>query len=175
MKIRNPFLREAWEKEFDIQYPPIEDGAWALYGEMRKREKGRPFKCITADRQALAERCSLPHHTGGHMTGAEKASGLTNNMGCITQEQCEAFAHKVLDAEFPTNVFAWTDAGSILIGQTVYLDRRWIGKYPWEAKERILHEIAHIRTWPEDDTHGELFHREYARLVLCYLGQEEGQ
>lgn len=95
---------------------------------------------------------------------------LTNNMGCMSREQQEAFAAHVLrELGLHSYKMEWTTAGDILIGTTIYIDERHIDEYPWVAKENILHEIAHIATWPEDDRHGELFFKEYVRLLNKFM------
>ena len=92
-------------------------------------------------------------------------------MGAVTAEQIEQFANKVLSQEFPQYCMKWTTAGPICINKskTIYIDKRLIGKYPWVAKECILHECAHINSWPKDSTHGEHFYKEYIRLLQIFI------
>ncbi len=96
---------------------------------------------------------------------------LTNNMGCIGKLEIEDFACMVLRECGYAYAMEWTTAGDIMTGTAVYIDETHIGEYPWMAKQVVLHEIAHIDTWPQDDRHGELFHRRYAELVMQFLGQ----
>ena len=94
---------------------------------------------------------------------------LTNNIGCMSKGQIEAFADMVLrECGYPHRM-EWTTAGDILIGEIIYIDERHINEYPYMAKERVLHEIAHIDTWPQDQTHGELFHRRLAELINRFM------
>jgi len=39
----------------------------------------------------------------------------------------------------------------------------------WEIRLEVIHEIAHIATWPEDMLHGKIYFKEYVRLVSKYL------
>ncbi len=94
---------------------------------------------------------------------------LTNNMGCMSKLEIEDFARIVLQECGYACTMKWTTAGDILIGDTIFIDESHIDEYPWQAKQVVLHEIAHIDTWPQDDRHGELFHRRYAELVLRFL------
>ncbi|KKL98737.1 hypothetical protein LCGC14_1821380 [marine sediment metagenome] len=95
---------------------------------------------------------------------------LTNNMGCMGESEIEDFAETVLRKCGYVHAMKWTTAGDILIGDTIYIDESHINEYPWQVKQVVLHEIAHIDTWPQDDRHGELFHKRYAELVLRFLG-----
>jgi len=102
---------------------------------------------------------------------SKEAKNLTNNMGVSTREQIEGFANGVLK-DFPGSEFLWTTAGSMCSSKTIYLDELWIGDYPWAAKQMFLHEVAHFGT-ADDPAHGEIFHAEFARLVLKYMGQND--
>lgn len=93
-----------------------------------------------------------------------------DNMGAVTKEEMEKFAGSVL-GDFPKWSVKWTTAGGICMFKTriVYIDERYIGKYPWDAKEHILHEFAHINTWPKDQGHGRYFYNEYVRLLKKFM------
>lgn len=100
---------------------------------------------------------------------------VINNMGSMTREEMEVFAAQALK-EFPGWKMKWTvtkpgiclhKSKQILIPDTV------IGQYPWMAKEYILHEVAHIKTWPRDMQHGEEFYREYILLLNIFMLEEE--
>ena len=94
---------------------------------------------------------------------------LTNNIGCMSKAEIEDFATMVLkECDYPYTM-KWTTAGDIVIEPFIYIDERHINEYPYMAKERVLHEVAHIDTHPQDDRHGELFHRRYAELVNRFL------
>ncbi len=94
---------------------------------------------------------------------------LTNNIGCMSKEQIEEFADMVLTECGYPHKMKWTTAGNILIGSIIYIDERNINQYPYLAKYWVLHEIAHIDTWPQDDRHGELFHGRLAELINRFM------
>ncbi len=94
---------------------------------------------------------------------------LTNNIGCMSKVQIENFAAMVLQQCGYLYTMKWTAAGDIMIEPFIYIDERHIDEYPYIVKERVLHEIAHIDTHPQDDRHGEIFHRKYAELVNRFL------
>ena len=95
---------------------------------------------------------------------------LTSNIGCMSKSQIEDFAKKVLEGcDYPYTM-KWTMAGDIMIEPYIYIDESHINEYPYMAKERVLHEIAHIDTWPEDDWHGEIFHTRLAELIEQFMG-----
>lgn len=105
---------------------------------------------------------------------AQEKIALTNNMGSMNKQQIEEFASYVLsELKLSDYKMEWTTAGDILIGRTIYIDERHIDAYPWEAKQIVLHEIAHIHTWPEDMKHGELFFGEYIRLLNRFITRTE--
>ena len=85
-------------------------------------------------------------------------------MGAATRRGIERFAEKVLK-DFPGWNMQWTTAGSICIKERkiIFIDERFIGKYPWQAKEMVLHECAHINT--RDKVHGGEFYIEYIKLL----------
>lgn len=91
-------------------------------------------------------------------------------MGAVTKQEIEDFAFAVLYREFPDYKMKWTRGGGICIRKSkiIYIDKRFIGKYPWVAKEHILHECAHIKT-VDDMVHGEDFYKEYIRLLKLFM------
>ena len=96
---------------------------------------------------------------------------LVHNMGAITKKEIQDFAKLVLE-DFPGWQMKWSDASpSICIkdSKTIWIEKRYILKYPWEAKENVLHEAAHINTWPLDCVHGKVFYREYIRLLQIHM------
>ncbi len=95
---------------------------------------------------------------------------LTNNIGCMSKPQIEDFASMVLSKCGYPHQMKWTNAGNILIGNTVYIDERNINQYPYLVKYWVLHEIAHIDTHPQDDRHGEIFHTKLAELMNRFMG-----
>lgn len=94
---------------------------------------------------------------------------LTNNMGIMTREEFKLFSTKVFYSLHLASQMRWTNAGDIMILPDIYIDERHIGQYPWRAKEIILHEIAHIDTWPEDSGHGEVFYTKYVELLTKFM------
>lgn len=69
----------------------------------------------------------------------------SNNMGSITRREMESFANKVV-RRFPGFRWEWTkDVGlCIKSAKVALISEKYIGFYPWQAKEHILHEFAHI-------------------------------
>ena len=94
---------------------------------------------------------------------------LTNNIGCMSKEQIEEFASMVLMECGYEYKMKWTTAGNIVIEPFIYIDERNIDQYPYLVKYWVLHEIAHIDTHPQDDRHGELFHRRLAGLMNRFM------
>ena len=93
-----------------------------------------------------------------------------NNMGAMNRKQIMAFAMLVL-ADFHGWQIRWTTASpSICIRdrKIIFIEERWINKYPWEVKEVILHEVAHISTL-NDYVHGVEFYKEYIRLLNRHM------
>lgn len=93
-----------------------------------------------------------------------------NNMGCITKEDMEAFAARVLNELAPDWLMKWTDcSGGICLknSREIFIPERMIGEYPWMAKEYILHEAAHIFT--DDDQHGGAFYKVYIGLLWQFM------
>jgi hypothetical protein len=96
--------------------------------------------------------------------------GLTNNMGCITAKEIENFATFVLGKLGIDGNMKWTSSGNSWCDRqhkTIYIGESFIGKYPWQAKENVLHEIAHIYT--DDKFHSEKFYAHYTNLVARFL------
>lgn len=99
-----------------------------------------------------------------------------SNMGNITRKQLEAFASYVLQrldlqgwrmewtSENPSFCVRETKVILIAVANTGF---RIYKGYPWQAKEAILHEIAHILTL--DMVHGEDFYRGYTRLLRDFV------
>ena len=95
---------------------------------------------------------------------------LTNNIGCMSKSEIEGFAAMVLRQCGCSYTMKWTTAGDIVIKPFIYIDERHINEYPYIVKERVLHEVAHIDTWPQDDRHGEIFHSRLAELIEQFMG-----
>jgi predicted metal-dependent hydrolase len=98
-------------------------------------------------------------------------------MGAATEEEVEEFAQAVFNAEELFNEwrFRWTSAKPgvcVLKTKTIFIPQTIIGDYPWQAKEYVLHEMAHIRTLDKERGHGPVFYQEYARLVLRHMVTE---
>ena len=102
---------------------------------------------------------------------------LTNNIGCMSKEAIENFADMVLrECGYPYAMkMKWTTAGDIMIKPFIYIDKRHINEYPYTVKERVLHEVAHIDTHPQDDRHGEIFHSRLAELIEQFMGRSSRQ
>ena len=95
---------------------------------------------------------------------------LTNNIGCMSKAEIEEFASMVLVECGYSYTMKWTTAGNIMIAPFIYIDERNVGQYPYLTKYWILHEVAHIDTWPQDDRHGEIFHTRLAELIEQFMG-----
>jgi len=95
-----------------------------------------------------------------------------DNMGAITRKEMEDFAKLVLK-DFLGWKMKWSTCGGICIHKTktIHIDERYIGVVVWEAKEHILHESAHIKTYPKD-LHGRYFYKEYVRLLKKFMVDE---
>ena len=87
----------------------------------------------------------------------------------MSRKQIADFAATVLKECGYPHKMKWTTAGDILIGDKIYIDERHINDYPYKAKERVLHEISHIDTYPQDQVHGELFHKRLAELINRFM------
>jgi len=95
---------------------------------------------------------------------------VANNMGCMSQAEIEKFAAQVIrELNLDGWQMEWTGGGSMCekSRHIIFIDKRWINKYPWQAKENVLHEIAHIFT--EDKLHGLGFYREYIDLLERFM------
>ncbi len=87
--------------------------------------------------------------------------------GSVTEKEVEDFANSVLASTYPEKTWDWTPAEpSINLVEKFLLRRSVIGLYPWQAKEEVLHEIAHFKV----QHHGSDFWRTYADLVIRFLG-----
>ncbi len=99
----------------------------------------------------------------------------TNNMGAITKEEIEEFAKRVLGLYGLKDwKMEWTTASPSICmkdRKIIFIEERYIGKYPWDAKENILHEIAHIFT--DDMVHGMRFYIYYIRLLNIFMGMND--
>lgn len=99
---------------------------------------------------------------------------VVNNMGSIKRSEVAKFASKVIKAlDLDDWEMQWskTEPSICLREQKVILIRRAvIEQYPWQAKEEVLHEIAHIFT--PDRVHGENFYREYILLLERFMVEE---
>jgi len=94
-----------------------------------------------------------------------------NNMGSMSQSEIEKFVAQVIrELGLDGWWMEWTRASPSICEKNrhiVFIDKKWIGRYPWEAKEIVLHEIAHIFT--EDKMHGLSFYREYIDLLEKFM------
>jgi len=89
--------------------------------------------------------------------------------------ETEDFAYHILQLEGFTNwKVRFSNGGSICLNKAkeIILDESYRTVFDWRARLAAIHEIAHIRTWPQDMKHSELFCKEYANLILKYLGRE---
>jgi len=87
------------------------------------------------------------------------------NMGAVTEQEVAGFAQMVageLDCEWE-----WTTGGCIYIAPIMYIDRRVIGGYPWQAIECVIHEATHRAM---GYGHGMKFFRTYAGLLTQFAG-----
>ena len=98
-----------------------------------------------------------------------RGNPLAANMGVVTEAEVAGFA--TLVADDLGCEWAWTTAGPIYIAPVMYIDRRVIGQYPWQAIEVVVHEGAHHLLHP-DPGHGASFFRIYARLLTKFAAQE---
>ena len=98
---------------------------------------------------------------------------MGSNMGAVSQAEVEKFAVYVIrELNLDGWRMEWTRAGDLCEKNRhiIFIDKRWIGKYPWQAKEDVLHEVTHIFT--EDKGHGSDFYREYIALLNRFLVEE---
>lgn len=93
-----------------------------------------------------------------------------NNMGAITKKEIERFASGVIkELKLEGWKMKWTTAGDICIrdSKIIYIDKSAIHKYPWDAKQRVLHELAHIFTM--NKFHGPAYFGKYVKLLKRFL------
>ena len=92
-------------------------------------------------------------------------------MGAITKEDVEAFAAQVLkELRLDDWKMEWTKNSSgicLKCFREILIPERVVGQYPWEAKEYVLHETAHIFT--DDHRHGAGFYRVYVALLNQFM------
>jgi len=101
-----------------------------------------------------------------------------NNMGNIELGELRTFASRVFkELDLEDWRIEWTTDVSIcirhrkLIQIHVHNTRFPIYPgYPWQAKEAVLHEIAHIFT--PCRSHSEDFYREYIKLLTRFMVEE---
>lgn len=96
-------------------------------------------------------------------------------MGAITREEAETFAADVLEELELDWKMKWTkcDGGICLKDcQEILIPERMIGQYPWQTKEYVLHETAHIFT--DDNQHGEEFYKLYVVLLVRFMLSSAG-
>ena len=96
---------------------------------------------------------------------------MTENMGAVTKAEVEDFAHHALAVAAPTAVMEWTPASpSICLGNKILIREDLVGQYPWQAKEEVLHEMAHLNGL---SGHGMAFYEVYIALLKQFMvGQE---
>ena len=94
------------------------------------------------------------------------SDALAVNMGAVTESEVADFAALVADALGCE--WAWTTGGDSYIAPIMYIDRRIIDKYPWEAIEHVVHEGTHHVLSPETG-HGATFFRTYAELLKRFV------
>ena len=95
---------------------------------------------------------------------------ILGNMGAITKKEVEAFATYVLGELYLDWKMKWTIAQPGIClkkSQQILIPKNIIGQYPWDAKEYILHETAHIFT--DDNQHGEEFYKSYIALLRRFM------
>ena len=88
------------------------------------------------------------------------------------------FAYYVLQSEGLVDWEVKFSAGGsicLLKSKEIILDVHHQHVFDWRARQAVIHEIAHIRTWPQDMKHSSLFFREFANLILKYLVEDENE
>lgn len=62
-------------------------------------------------------------------------------------------------------------AGSLCVvkSKTIYLHKKHFPNYPYLIKYWIVHEIAHIYSWPQDQKHGPLYHKWLGIIMLLLM------
>lgn len=101
-----------------------------------------------------------------------------NNMGNIKRGELKAFVSHVLkeldledwQVEWDTDVGICIKHRKLILVQVHTTRFRIYPGYPWQAKEAVLHEIAHIFT--PDRFHSEDFYREYVKLLTRFMIEE---
>lgn len=101
-----------------------------------------------------------------------------SNMGNITRRELEAFASQVLKAldledwriEWTTDCSICIRERKLILLQVHTIRFRIFRGYPWQAKEAVLHEIAHIFT--DDRFHSQGFYTEYIKLLVRFMVEE---
>jgi len=100
---------------------------------------------------------------------------VVNLMGAVKKEEVETFVRIVFDAlELNDWKMEWTETTPGIClrkAKKILLPTRIIGRYPWEAREYALHEIAHIFAL-NDKLHGKLFYDEYIKLLQRFITEE---
>jgi len=100
---------------------------------------------------------------------------VVNNMGAIKKSEVNKFASQVIKAlGLDGWAMEWCKGGpSICLRKQkrILIRKAVIGMYPWQAKEEVLHEIAHIFTLGKSP-HGENFYREYVPLLKRFMIEE---
>lgn len=95
------------------------------------------------------------------------------NMGAITKVEIEAFFERVLNDIAPDHDWRWVGSAPHLYnrkGKQIWFYIGAIGKYPWQVKEEVLHEIAHIQG---EDGHGKKFYSRYITLLSMFMQDED--
>ena len=93
-----------------------------------------------------------------------------NNMGAITREEAGVFAAHVLKELRLDWKMKWTKAEPGIClkkSQEILIPESMIGQYPWQVKEYVLHETAHIFT--DDNRHGEEVYKVYIVLLRRFM------
>ncbi|MCK5021512.1 MAG: hypothetical protein KAS32_31155 [Candidatus Peribacteraceae bacterium] len=100
-----------------------------------------------------------------------------HNMGSCKTDCIEEFIAIVKEQEGMQDwTFQMGVAPSICITKEklIIIKERIVGRYPWEVKEEVLHEVAHATTHEEAKGIGEMghcpmFYKEYIRLLQKYM------
>lgn len=100
-----------------------------------------------------------------------------NNMGNITLSELRVFISCVLkELDLEDWLIEWTSDVSICIKERklilvqVSATSQIYPGYPWQAKESVLHEIAHV--FAPKWFHGADFYREYVKLLTRFMIEE---
>ncbi|MCK5021288.1 MAG: hypothetical protein KAS32_30030 [Candidatus Peribacteraceae bacterium] len=103
------------------------------------------------------------------------------NMGSCETDCTEEFIELVKQEEQLQDwTFTLGVAPSLCIvpDKKIIIKEKIIGRYPWEVKEEVLHEVAHVNTYEEAKSigemgHGPMFYKEYIRLLQKYMVGDE--